>query len=141
VEPVPLELVVLTFADASADSARALAERAHARGQVRVVSALVLRQEPDGSPTAVEWTDADDVFDLAADLTARRIAGLDGAAPADVVRDLEPGTTVLVLLLEHLWARSLHRDIADLGGHCLASAALPAERIRDVERLIARGDG
>jgi len=51
----------------------------------------------------------------------------------DLAAGLEPGTTVLVLLLEHLWADAVIADIRALGGRCLTSRMLPADPMHDTD--------
>ncbi len=140
-DPLPLEALVFGFGDVTAENARSVAARLHAEGNVRVVSAFVVRRQADGSACVEDWTDPEDVFDLAADLAARSVLGFDRVAAIDVAAELEPGTTVLVLLIEHLWARSLQDDVTGLGGVCVGSIVVPVDQIDDVERRITdRGE-
>jgi hypothetical protein len=135
-DPLPLEALVFGFGDVPVESVRGVAARLHAQGDVRVVSAFVVRRQIDGSASVDDWTDPEDVFDLAADLAARTVLGFDRVSAIDVAAELEPGTTVLVLLIEHLWARSLQEDVTGLDGVCVGSIVVPVDQVDDVERRI-----
>ena len=133
---IPLEVVVFGFDDLPVNTAQTLVDRMDATGQVRIVSATVIRRETDGSMAADEWSHPRDLADLAADLAARRFLGIDSMTGIDLAEDLEPGETVLMLVVEHLWLRSVYADVHALGGRSLASYVIPVDRIRCTERQL-----
>lgn len=135
---LPVEIVILGFDGTRIDSARSFITGMNDNGQIKVISALLARREIDGSASAEDWTDATDVFDLVADLTARSVLGLDGVEAIEIAKDLAPGTSVLILLIAHVWALSLEEELAHLGGHYLATLSVAPERLRGMERQIAR---
>jgi hypothetical protein len=135
----PLEVVVLQFDDLPVETARAVATRMAATDQVRIVSAAVISQDLRGVPAVDEWLQFRDVFDLTADLAARRALAVDQFSATDLAAELVPGTTLLLLVVEHTWAQPLYADVLTLGGRCLASELLPVERIRAEERRICLG--
>jgi hypothetical protein len=127
--PFSLEVVVIGFDDVSVETAHALVTRMNATGQVRIVSAVVACRDGDGTASTAEWLDARTVFDLTADLAARQMLGIDRIVGDDLAAELQPGSTMLLLVVEHLWARPLCADVELLGGRCLASHVLPVEEI------------
>jgi hypothetical protein len=137
---MPLEVVVLEFEDTSADTVRALVDRMNATGQVRVISAVTMLRDAHGVASVDEWLQPHDLFDLTADLAARRMLDVDHVLDAELAACLEPGTTLLFLVLDHLWARAVYADVQALGGHCVTSRLLPTERIQLEERRITAGD-
>lgn len=140
VSQIPLEVVVVGFDNLPVDTAHALVDRMDATGQVRVVSATVARHDLDGSLTTDDWSRPYDLSDVAADLAARHFLGLDGMIGTALAESLEPGETVLLLVVEHLWVASVYADVEALGGRNLASHLVPADRIRHAEGRLS-GDG
>jgi hypothetical protein len=123
------EFLALEFPDLSTELAHAVVDRINAAGSLRVVSATAVERDTDGRRLVTEWPAPRDLFDVAAEAISRRFAADDDPAGA-----LEPRATVLLLLVEHLWVRSLHADVEALGGRCTASRVLRAAEILAEER-------
>ena len=132
----PLEVVVLQFDELPVEAARAVATRMAATDQVRIISAAVISHDMRGVLAVDECLQQRDVFDLTADLAARQALAIDQFSAIDLAAELVPGTTLLLLVMEHTWMQPLYCDVQELGGRCVASELLPVERIRAEERRI-----
>ena len=133
-DPNALEILVVTFDDLAVDAVDALLARVKEQPQLRVITALVVRGEADGSPAIRDWAEVNDVADLAADLTARAKLGFDAISEHDEVgTGMRPGSGAVVLVVEHVWARMLWRDVVSLGGESLVSVEITDEELRRTE--------
>lgn len=108
---------------------------------IRLVDALVVQKDLDGSLTAVQWSDlsVDESEEFGATVGALLGLGLAGEAGMeagaaagaeagadghvidesqvwDVADTIEPGTAAAIALIEHVWATPLRNAIARAGG-------------------------
>jgi uncharacterized membrane protein len=142
VELGPVDVVVLVFSgDVDAATLQAL-NRVTSRRDIRLIDALVVRKGADGDVVAAEFTDVESFQDLAAELLARGLAGLIGIEDADEVGELlDPGSSALVLLVEHLWAAEMAEAVRAADGRLLSAVRIPHEFIDEAAReLEASGD-
>ena len=129
-----LEILVIRFDDLPVDAVDALLARLKEQPQLRVISVLAVRGEVDGSAAVDDWAEVKDIADLAADLTARTMLGLETlSGAADIGVAVPPGSGAVVVLVEHVWARALWQDVVSLGGECLVSVGISDEELRRTE--------
>jgi DNA-binding NarL/FixJ family response regulator len=133
----PLQVLALTFRSGADAEARILAEvdQLQGRGVLRVLDLVVLAKDQDGAVEQLEIGDDEDFGSLLGGL----VAPPDGAAgqgaapdpaafvPADareLARNLQPGTALAFLLVEHHWAGPLFDVIAAAGGSLISDGFL-----------------
>jgi hypothetical protein len=69
------------------------------------------------------------------------LEGETGGALRAVAANLEPGTAIAAVLVEHTWARALEDAIARTGGTHVVAEAVDASRITDVLPLLHAAAG
>ncbi|MFE1321688.1 DUF6325 family protein [Kitasatospora phosalacinea] len=130
----PAELLVLTFPQetVSVEAATALV-RLRAAAGVRVIDSLVVLRDAGGEATYAELADLEHLRD---------VAGLDGdelplIGPEDAQEAaelLEPGSTALIVLIEHLWAEEAAAALRAVGGRIASGVRIPPENIEEAVR-------
>jgi hypothetical protein len=116
-------------------------------GVVRLVDALVVTRRDDGSFDTVDEFSAETGFSghivtavlgTAADPPAGRsdVIDLTGSARWSLADAVPNGTTVVIGLIEHLWARGLTDAIAGTGGTPVEETWLAPEDRARVEQLL-----
>jgi uncharacterized membrane protein len=108
---------------------------------VRLIDALAVRKNMDGSIDALKWSDlsvpeAEDLGETVGALLGLGLAGEEGMEVGatvgrqagadghlidddelwDIADSIEPGNAAAIALIEHIWAEPLRRAIADAGG-------------------------
>jgi hypothetical protein len=130
----PFELLAIRFDDVADETVHRLVAKTRAAGHVRIISAIRIRHEPDGSVSIDESTEAADVLDMAVDVAAHRRWFQGRRLVSDMVRRLPVGAAVLVLLVEHRWALQMRADVGSLGGVMIDAASLPEESVRQAQQ-------
>jgi Family of unknown function (DUF6325) len=137
----PLEFLVLTFpGQGLAASVQTALDHVTKAGDLRVVDALLVKKDRDGNARAEELTDTDEMRSVEAtfDLPTLETFGLISEADvAEVATVMEPDTTVMAMLVEHLWAKDLADTMAAAGGSLLRSARIPREHVEEAVRTRA----
>ena len=112
----PVDVVVVAFPGDIPGAMLVALDVVEASGDIRLIDALVVTKDVNGRVARTELADVESTQDLAADLLARGALGLIGIDDVDEVGQvLEPGTSALALLVEHVWARGV-RVIRRRGG-------------------------
>jgi uncharacterized membrane protein len=138
----PVQLLVVSFAKPDF-SGEILAELSRLRQNnvIRLIDALAVQKNQDGSLTALQWSDlsiqeaeglgatvgallglgAGGEAGMEAGAIAGQQAGSDGhlidqSDVWDVADSIEPGSAAAIALIEHLWAIPLRAAIAKAGG-------------------------
>jgi Family of unknown function (DUF6325) len=127
----PVDFLVIEFPEGqqnfTGEMAEALADLVEA-GTIRVIDALILKKEADGSVDAIELEDAGDLGDL-----VKMEAELAELLAADDVERLanamEPGSVAGVLVYENLWAAPFASAARRAGGQLIASGRIPIQAI------------
>jgi uncharacterized membrane protein len=133
----PVDVVVVAFPGDVPDAMLVALDTVEASGDIRLIDALVVAKDADGRVTRAELADLESTQDLAADLLARGALGLIGIDDVDEVGQvLEPGTSALALLIEHVWARDVAEAVRDGQGSVLASVRIPHEFIAEAEQAL-----
>lgn len=105
------------------------------RGLVRLLDLLFVRKAADGSVAAFDVGDDNDYGELLAgflDIDLDEVAARNGTLTLDgealdlaaLAEDLDPGTAIAVLLIEHAWASRLFDAFEDAGGVMLAEGLI-----------------
>jgi hypothetical protein len=97
-------------------------------GTIRVIDALILTKNEDGSIDAAELSDVGDLGELEA--LEAQLAEL--LAEDDVVHlaaAMEPGSTAGVLIWENLWAAPFAAAARRSGGQLIANGRIPIQAI------------
>jgi uncharacterized membrane protein len=107
------------------DGVRAAISDLLASDAITVVDLLVVQKAEDGSVDAGELTEGvvpgvDSLGDTGADLATEE----DVAAVAEL---LDPGSSALVAVIEHTWARALVEALGDAGAEVIVAERIPAE--------------
>src|SRR3954469_14868334 len=97
-------------------------------GTVRVIDALVLPQDEDGSVDATELSDIDELGPLEA--VEAQLAELLAADDVEhLAAAMEPGSTAGVLIWENLWAAPFAAAARRSGGQLIADGRIPIQAI------------
>lgn len=153
--PVQLFLIGLDNDKLKGQMIRAL-HNASAKGNIRVLDALAIQKTMDGAVISLGGSDltpdqrqeygaivgglmgfgvtgTDEGLEAGAELGAERFAnrnfGLSGADIQSIAYDVPPGTTALMVLIEHLWAIELKDAVQQAGGIVLAQGMVRPEEI------------
>jgi Family of unknown function (DUF6325) len=96
-----------------------------ASGTVRLLDLVFVERHADGSVDIIELEQIGDEIGLAdVTLDASGIAGDEDVQ--EIAELLEPGSTGAVLVIEHLWAKTLASRFFESGGVVLHSERIPA---------------
>ena len=155
----PVQFVAVGFGPEAEFEGRIMAElvRLEQSGTVRLLDLLFVRKEDDGDLVALDYQ-GEDLGAIVGALLGFEFEG-DGAAPAgdaqhnqhafglsqeqieQFARDLEPGHSAGVMLIEHVWARELKQAVREAGGVPLAEGFLTPEAVALVgAELLAMGE-
>jgi hypothetical protein len=134
----PLELLLLDFpGQGLAIGVQTALDHVTKAGDLRVVDALMVTKDREGAARAAELTDIDELraVEQTYDLPTLDTVGLITDDDVDEVSAImEPDSTVMVMLVEHLWARELADAMVAAGGSLLASARIPREHVDEAMR-------
>lgn len=107
-------------------------------GAVTLLDLVVMRRAESGELEILELDVIGDELGIA-DLALSR-PGLTGQEDMDeIAASLAPGTTALVLVLEHTWARDLVATASDAGAGVLMNVRIPALVVAAVAELVEAG--
>ncbi len=126
----PVEIVAVAFpSDRIPAGVQASVLEMLAEGTVTLLDLAVVRRSDAGDVEVVEVTDLGDDVELTG-------AGLAGEEDLDAVAaGLAPGTSALVLVVEHTWARGVIAATSAADGVVLLSERIPAEVVNEVADL------
>jgi uncharacterized membrane protein len=131
----PVEIVAIAFpTDRIPAGVQASVLEVLAEGTVTLLDLAVVRRSDAGDVEVVEVTDLGDELEITdVELTG---AGLAGEEDLDAVAaGLAPGTSALVLVVEHTWARGVIAATTAADGVVLLSERIPAEVVNEVADL------
>jgi hypothetical protein len=133
-----VEFVVIEFNGQNLDPrlTGALREQV-SKGVINVIDLLFVQKHTDGSVRSYELDEvSDDEHRSTLGDIAQAIDGLISPEDvADVSSGLEPGTTALIVLFEHIWLRELRAAVEDTGGRVVFAERIPGEVVDAVEAL------
>jgi len=97
-------------------------------GTIRVIDALVLTKDEDGSVDAMELSDVGELGELQA--IEAQLAELLAADDVEhLAAAMEPGSTAGVLIWENLWAAPFASAARRAGGQLIANGRIPIQAI------------
>ncbi|MBE7699884.1 hypothetical protein H9623_06105 [Oerskovia sp. Sa1BUA8] len=101
---------------------------------VTLLDLTVIRKGPGGEIDVVEVEDLGDELDITE--TQLGTSGLAGQEDIDdVAGHLAPGTSALVLVVEHTWARQFVGAVRDAGAAVIAQERIPADVVNEIVQL------
>ncbi|WP_448811738.1 DUF6325 family protein [Agromyces bauzanensis] len=127
----PVDFLVIEFPEGQAnftgEIAAELVNLVEA-GTIRVIDAMVLTKEDDGSVDAMELSDAGDLGDLV-EIEAQLAELLAADDVTNLANAMEPGSVAGVLVYENLWAGPFAAATRRAGGQLIANGRIPVQAI------------
>ncbi len=130
-EPGPVDYVVVEFPAGASNFTGEMATELLAlvnAGTIRVIDALILTNDDDGSIDAMELSDVGELGELVA-LEAQLAELLAADDVAHLAAAMDPGTTAGVLIWENLWAAPFAAAARPSGGQLIANGRIPIQAI------------
>ena len=127
----PVDYLVIEFPDGEADFSGEIAEelvRLVDAGTIRLIDAIVLTKDADGSVDAVEFEDLEELGPLVA-LEAELAELLAAEDVEHLANAMEPGSVAGVIVYENLWAAPFAAAARRAGGQLVASGRIPIQAI------------
>ncbi len=131
----PIEMVVLGFPGSRfTGEIRPRVEELVERNVVRVVDALLITKDGEGTTTFLELDEPTDDPDARAlaQFMSDQLDLLSDEDVAFVADSLDPGSSALVLVFEHVWMKPVREAIVNSGGVLIADIHVPAEVVDEV---------
>jgi uncharacterized membrane protein len=127
----PVELVILGFAENrfTGEIAATLMDLVD-RGLVRIIDLVVVVKGEDGGASILEMQEYSyELTEAMVALTGDVIGLLSEADIQDIASTIDPGSTVAVLLYEHVWATEFALAVRAAGGELLMSQRVPHDLV------------
>lgn len=127
----PVDYLVIEFPAGEADFSGEIAEelvRLVEAGTIRLIDAIVLTKDADGSVDAVEFEDLEDLGPLVA-LEAELAELLAAEDVEQLANAMDPGSVAGVIVYENLWAAPFAAAARRAGGQLIASGRIPIQAI------------
>ena len=127
----PVDYLVIEFPAGEADFTGEIAEelvRLVEAGTIRLIDAIVLTKDADGSVDAVEFEDLEELGPLVA-LEAELAELLAAEDVEHLANAMEPGSVAGVIVYENLWAAPFAAAARRAGGQLVASGRIPIQAI------------
>ena len=134
----PIEVIVLSFpghgrpagVDLAVDAMREV-------GDIRLISAMTVTRPTEGAAEVEQVAAYDDVGDVAADILAYTAVGMPNAEAVDAaVAAVEPGSTAVLFVVEHVWAIGFASEVRAAGGRLVDAVRLPQELLDATEQAL-----
>jgi hypothetical protein len=123
----PIEILIVGFPENkfTGEIAPALADLIE-KGTIRLVDLVFVAKDADGEVLALELNELDDQVSDAYLSLVTEVEGLIGEEDIeDFAEDLEPGSSIAILVVEHVWAKTFADAAANAGGVLLESVRIP----------------
>lgn len=130
----PIEIIVIGFPENrfTGDVAPALADLVEA-GFVRIVDLVFITKDEAGDVAALELNQLDDEVSAQFLALATELDALIGEEDIeDFGEQLEPGSSIGLLVVEHVWAKGFADAVANSGGVLLDSIRIPRDVIDEL---------
>jgi len=130
----PIEIIVVGFPENqfTGEIAPALADLVES-GIVRIVDLVFIAKDDDGTVAAIELNELDDSVSDAYLTLVEELDSLIGEEDIEDFGDeLEPGSSIALLVVEHVWAKGFADAVAGSGGVLLDSVRIPREVIDEL---------
>jgi hypothetical protein len=134
----PIEVVVLSFPGLGRPEGVDLAVEAMREvGDIRLISAMTVTRPSEGEAEVEQVAAYDDVGDVAADILAYTAIGMPNAEAVDeAVAAVEPGSTAVLFVVEHVWAIGFASEVRAAGGRLVDAVRLPQELLSATEEAL-----
>ncbi|MDR6971963.1 DUF6325 family protein [Leifsonia shinshuensis] len=129
----PVDFIIIEFPEGQQNfSGEVLEELANLveAGTIRLVDAMILIKDADGSVDALELSEVDDVGPLR-ELTADLADFLAEQDVADLAAAMEPGSVAGVIVYENVWAGPFAAAARRAGGRLIADGRIHSQSIVD----------
>ena len=135
----PADLYVIEFPTSSVPATVTATLRDVATaGVITLMDVALVRTSDDGVPSVVELDEFEDELGMAGLIPlATGIIGIEDIE--DIVNDLTPGTSSLVVLMENTWARKVTKAVLDADARVVSVERFPADVVNDVAALATEG--
>ena len=140
VELGPIEIVAFALPGRTLDAGVLAQMRALVGGgAVRIVDAVLATKDADGT---VSWAElADDSAEWGELISLAEVEGLVAEEDvAELVAELAPGSSALVLAFENAWLVPLLAAVRDAGGDVIAEVAVPDSVVREIVNSVPNED-
>jgi uncharacterized membrane protein len=130
----PIEIIVVGFPENrfTGEIAPALGDLVES-GIVRIVDLVFIAKDDDGNVAAVELNELDDTISAAnVDLVGELDSLIGEEDIEDFGNQLEPGSSIALLVVEHVWAKGFADAVANSGGVLLDSIRIPRDVIDEL---------
>lgn len=130
----PIEIIVVGFPENqfTGEIAPALADLVES-GIVRIVDLVFITKDDDGEVAALELNELDDQVSAQYVTLAAELDALIGEEDIeDFGEQLDPGSSIALLVVEHVWAKGFADAVAGSGGVLLESIRIPREVIDEL---------
>lgn len=130
----PIEIIVVGFPENqfTGEIAPALADLVES-GIVRIVDLVFITKDDAGDVTALELNELDDHVTNAYVTLVEELDALIGEEDIeDFGEQLEPGSSIALLVVEHVWAKGFADAVAGSGGVLLDSIRIPRQVIDEL---------
>jgi hypothetical protein len=127
----PVDVMIIAFGEPKFDgSVLVELERLAGAGTIRVLDAMVLMKDEDGIETTLDIEELPAQERSALGYIETGTRGLFDASDAEALLEgLAPGSAVLAIAIEHVWAISLVEAIENTGAEVAMSARIPADEV------------
>lgn len=135
----PVDVIVLAAGEPRFDG-KILAEleRQAASGRIRVLDAMILTKDEDGTCAALDLEDLPPEAKAALGFIETGTRGLFDSSDAEILYEgMVPGSAVVALAIEHAWAVALANAIAESGAEVALSFRVPAPIIDEAFAALA----
>lgn len=135
----PIEVLVLSFpCDRVPEGVEVALDALRQVGDIRLISAQTVSRPIDGPPEMTQIAAFDDVRDIVADIVGHTAVGFPNADAVDqIVTTIEPGSTAVLLLVEHVWAVGFAAEVLAADGRLVDAVRLPSDVLDAAEEVIA----
>lgn len=136
----PIEVIVLSFpglgrpegVDLAVDAMREV-------GDIRLISAMTVTRPSEGDAEVEQVAAYDDVGDVTADILGYTAVGMPNAEAVDqAVAAVEPGSTAVLFVVEHVWAIGFALEVRAAGGRLVDAVRLPEELLEATEEALGQ---
>jgi hypothetical protein len=133
--------MIIAFGEPQFDgSVLAELERLAAAGTIRVLDALVLMKEEDGTEMTLDMEDLPAEEQTRLGFVQTGTKGLFDSSDAEALLEgLTPGSAVLAIAIEHAWAIDLANAIMNVGAEIAMSTRIPAVEVDAAFASLATG--
>lgn len=130
----PVEIVVIGFTEPLTGKILPELSKLVESGVISIVDGLFAQKDLDGSVTLSELSEAGGDQDAAA--LAELLDAVEGLVSdddvAELVADLDPGTSAAILVFEHTWLKPLRDTIFASGGVLLDNVRIPGPVVDEI---------